>query len=164
MAQQKHFALAVCALRGLSAIPVQAQDDASLRGMLRACAGISDVPARVACYDAIPTEQPTAAAVPAPQPAPRPAGFGSSQLAAARAPLAAEADSIEGRVVAAVQRQPGIQLLTLEDGAQWLFVEGAPQTYNPPRPGSTVEIRSASMGGYMLRYQDQPAVRVRRVR
>ena len=75
-----------------------------------------------------------------------------------------EADSIEATVAAAVEREPGIHLLTLEDGAQWQFVEGVSLSYDPPRRGSTVEIRSASMGSYQLRYQGQPAVRVRRVR
>ena len=54
--------------------------------------------------------------------------------------------------------------MTLEDGAQWQFVEGVPLSYNPPRRGASVEIRSASMGSYLMRYQGQAAVRVRRVR
>ena len=154
------MALAGSAALGLSAAQAQAQSgEDAIRGKLRACAGIADIAARVACYDALSA-----------QAAAQPRGLGSEQVPRARAPEPAhaaqqtEADSIEATVAAAVEREPGIHLLTLEDGAQWQFVEGVSLSYDPPRRGSTVELRSASMGSYQLRYQGQPAVRVRRVR
>ena len=67
MRHRKQLALAV-ALLGLFAAPAHAQSgDGVLRGMLRQCALIADIPARVACYDAIPQgepEAPTAAVAP----------------------------------------------------------------------------------------------------
>lgn len=155
---------------GLIAVQAQAQSgEDAIRGQLRACAGIADIAARVACYDGISSAD---AETPAPlaQAAPQPRGLGSEQVPRSRAPQPeqvaeqAEADSIEATVTAAVLREPGIHLLTLDDGAQWQFVEGVSLSYNPPRRGSTVEIRSASMGSYQMRYQGQRAVRVRRIR
>lgn len=158
----------VMGLMALAAAPVPAfaQGEEALRGELRACAGIPDIAARVACYDALSADE--AATTPA---AVEPRGLGREQVARARAPKperaavqTSEADAIEATVTASVLRQPGIYLLTLEDGAQWQFVEGVPLSYNPPRPGRSVEIHSASMGSYLMRYLDQAAVRVRRVR
>lgn len=146
-----------------AAVPATAQGEAALRGELRACATIAEIDARVACYDAL-----SASEEPAPQAAAGPRGLGSEQVPRARSPqperVTAQADSIEATVVASVEREPGIHLVTLEDGAQWQFVEGVSLAYNPPRPGASVEIRSASMGSYLMRYQGQAAVRVRRVR
>ena len=162
MRHREQLALAV-ALLGLFAAPAHAQSgDGVLRGMLRQCALIADMPARVACYDAIPAGEPeatTAAVAP-----PRPTGLGSDQLPISRAPEADESEAIEAKVIAAVEREPGIHLLTLETGDEWLFVQGAPRSYTPPTKGSTVRIRTAPLGGYLLRYQGQSAVRVRRVR
>ena len=163
------MALAGSAALGLSAAQAQAQSgEDAIRGQLRACAGIADIAARVACYDALSAAGTETPAAPAAQAAAQPRGLGSEQVPRAPAPARAaqqtEADSIEATVAAAVEREPGIHLLTLEDGAQWQFVEGVSLSYDPPRRGSTVEIRSASMGSYQLRYQGQPAVRVRRVR
>ena len=158
----KPLALAA-ALLGLFATSAYAQsDDGVVRGMLRQCALVADIPTRVACYDAIPRgeAEATAAAV-APS---RPTGLGSGQVPVSRAPEADEPEAIEAKVIAAVEREPGIHLLTLETGDQWLFVQGAPRSYTPPTNGSTVKIRSAPLGGYLLRYQGQSAVRVRRVR
>lgn len=160
-------ALAVASLvaSGMIAIPAAAQGEEAIRGQLRACAQIADITARVACYDAL-----SARDAPTAEVAPKPRGLGSEQVPQARArqperaAAPSAADSIEGTVTAAVQREPGIHLLTLENGAQWQFVEGVPLSYNAPRRGSTVEIRSAAMGSYQMRYQGQPAVRVRRVR
>lgn len=155
------FAVAAVGL-GVLGSTAQAQDEGALRSRLRACAGIEDVAARAACYDAIPTEDTAAPA------APRPTGLGSEQVPQARArertQPTREASLLEATVAESSQREPGIHLLTLQDGAQWQFVEGVPLSYDPPRRGSTVEIRSASMGSYLMRYRGQPAVRVRRVR
>lgn len=162
-------ALALAATIAATAGPAGAQaDDRSLRDMMRACAQVAEVSARAACYDAIPIDEPAAPAPPvAAAPASPAAAFGSDQLPRTRAPepaRPAEIERIEAKVVEAVERQPGIHLLTLEGGAQWQFVEGVSPTYSPPRRGSAVEIRSASLGSYLLRFQGQPAVRVRRVR
>lgn len=75
-----------------------------------------------------------------------------------------EAEEITARVTEVSQREPGIYLLTLETGAQWLFTNSVNSTYSPPRIGSTVEIRRASLNSFLLRYDNQESVRVRRVR
>ena len=62
------------------------------------------------------------------------------------------------------EREPGIYVLTLEDGAQWQFVDAPSTSYDPPRPGSTIEISKASLGSYLMRYADQRGIRIRRIR
>ena len=62
------------------------------------------------------------------------------------------------------EREPGILLLTMQDDTQWLTVDTVRGSYDRPRRGSTVEIVSAAMGSYMMRYAGQPSVRIRRVR
>jgi hypothetical protein len=166
MQHRAQLALAV-ALLGLFAAPAHAQSgDGLLQGMLRQCALIADIPARAACYDAIPRGEPeaTASAVAPPAPPQPPGRLGSDQLPTSRASEADEPEAIETKVIAAMEREPGIHLLTLETGDQWLFVQGAPGSYIPPTNGSVVRIRSAPLGGYLLRYQGQSAVRVQRVR
>jgi len=162
MRHREQLALAA-GLLGLFAAPAYAQaDDGAVRGMLRQCAPIADIAARVACYDAIPAGEPEATT--APVAALRPTDLGIDQVPMSRAPEADESAAIESKVIAAVEREPGIHLLTPETGEQWLFIQGAPRSYTPPTNGSTVKIRTAPLGGFLLRYQGQPAVRVRRVR
>lgn len=148
--------------------PTMAQEaDGALRSQLRNCSQIAEISSRVACYDALSEDVSPA---PAERAVAEPRGLGSEQVRQVQPtrtePAAehAERHSIEATVTAAVQREPGIHLLTLEDGAQWQFAEGVPASYNPPRRGSTVEIRSAAMGSYLMRFQGQQAVRVRRIR
>lgn len=151
-----------------TAAPAMAQQrDGALRSQLRTCSQIAEVSSRVACYDALAADVGEA---PEERVSTEPSGLGSEQVRqvqparAERASEQAEPESIEATVTAAVQREPGIHLLTLEDGAQWQFAEGVSSSYNPPRRGSTVEIRSAAMGSYLMRFQGQQAVRVRRIR
>ena len=64
---------------------------------------------------------------------------------------------------AARRTEPGIYLLTLDDGAQWRFVEAVPPSYDPPRTGTEIELRRGSLGSFLMRYADQRSVRVQRV-
>ena len=157
--------LATAALMLLAPSAVQAQ----VEERMRECRRLADEGARIACYDAIPLDapeqRPAVEQAPAARAAPRaPAGFGASQLPAPPSAASSEPERISARVARAVERQPGIWLVTLEDGTEWQFVDGAPSSYDPPRPGSTVEISRASLGSYLLRYAGQRAVRARRVR
>ena len=139
-------------------------DDRTVTSIMRECRKIEDATARTACYDNIPLGGAAAPSTPAVA-SPARQGFGSNQLPPRPEPLAvAEPDEITATVIAAVEREPGIYLLTLEDGAQWQFVESAPLTYDPPRRGSKIEIIEAALGSYLLRYADQTAIRARRVR
>ena len=128
---------------------------------MRECRRIADPAARVACYDNIPLGGEAQAAPAAPS---QPGGFGSNQLPRSEPERTAEPDEVTATVASAAEREPGVYLLTLEDGTQWQFVDAAPRSYAPPRRGSTVEIIAASMGSYLLRHADQRALRVRRVR
>lgn len=160
----------------LAAVPTGAAaqlSDSAVVDLLRECRKVGDVAARTACYDNIPLGQPGATPVeqaPAASPSAAPAAsrapsrFGSNQLPQARAAKAGEPEQINARVTAVTQREPGIYLLTMEDGAQWQFVDAAPSSYDAPRRGSEVEIFSAALGSYQIRYAGQRALRIRRVR
>jgi hypothetical protein len=71
---------------------------------------------------------------------------------------------ISARVAAIRPREPGVYAFTLEDGAEWLFSEGVNQGYRVPRPGSTVEIERGGLGSFLMRFDDQAPVPVRRTR
>jgi hypothetical protein len=163
--------------------PAHAQlDDPTIASIVRECRKVQDETARIACYDNIPIGQPAAgpstspaslppqpaavpsAAAPPSRAAQTPGGFGSDQLPRPANATPAEPEEIVARVSAAVEREPGIYLLTLEDGAQWEFIDSVPPSYDPPRRGKTVELISASLGSYLMRYADQRAIRVRRIR
>ena len=73
-------------------------------------------------------------------------------------------DAITARVAGVSLREPGIYLITLEGGAQWLFGESVGRDYRPPRKGDTIDLRHASLGSYLMRFDNQESVRVRRVK
>ncbi|MEL1250213.1 hypothetical protein [Aurantiacibacter gilvus] len=162
------------------AAPAAAQvSDEIVLNILRNCAEIDDPTARLACYDnniratggqprnSVPGEM----AVPsggagAPLDTGGPSGFGREDI---RTPQrfetpAGEIEELRARIAAVSEQQRGIYLITLEDGAQWLFTESVPFSYRPPRVGGRVEIDRASLGSFLLTYDSQPSVRVRRVR
>lgn len=146
--------------------------------IMRECAKIDDTSARLACYDNnIRAAGATPRTVPGNAPAPRggaapvaatggTAGFGGETVRTAdrfQTP-AGEAAEITARVVSAQQREPGVYLLELEDGAQWLFSESVPNNFSVPRRGDSVTIQRASLGSFLMRIDKQAPVRVRRIR
>lgn len=158
----------------------QVPDDVVLN-IMRECAKIDDPTARLACYDnnirqAGGTPR-TAGAAPLPGPGRAPAApntaesFGIDDVRA-RQPAPAQAtrtqsgrvDEISTRVSSIREREPGTYQLTMDDGAQWRFAESVGLGYRLPRAGSTVEIERGSLGSYLLRFDDQQAVPVVRVR
>jgi len=85
-------------------------------------------------------------------------------LAPTRSPAQAEAeDNAQGTVAGIVPQEPGMYLITLTDGAQWRFVDAAPQSWNPPRAGAQVEFERGSLGTVFMTYDGQRRLRVRRV-
>ena len=52
-------------------------------------------------------------------------------------------------------------LFVLEDGARWYQAES--KTLRDPKPGQSVRIRKASLGGFLANIDGQPATRVRRI-
>lgn len=165
--QKTTIVLAGAAILMLVPAAAHAQvDDRAAVNALRECRQIAEAAARTACYDGIPLSEPALAAAPAatPSPSPRPTGFGSNQLPQPSPAERGAPDRIATRVAAATERTPGVLLLTLEDGAQWQFVDAAPGSYDPPHRGSSVEIVGASLGSYLMRYVGQSSIRIRRVR
>lgn len=170
----------------MAGAPATAQVDSGIvLNIMRECAKIDDPTARLACYDnnirvngaSSPTSAPGRAGVPrasagAPAAANTPQGFGAetvrapqrSQPAAPAAASAAQSDGISAAVTEITQRGPGLYAFTLEGGAQWQFSDTVGSSYRAPRVGSTVEIERGALGGFLMRFDKQQAVAVRRTR
>jgi len=157
------------------AAPAAAQEDyRAIVTIMRACAQIADIPARVMCYDN--NIRPTApsaevSAMPPPAPpsaataAPATTGFGSEMIASPRTVAAARDDEqMQAQVASAARIEPGIFLLTLADGQQWRFVDAAPDSYDVPRTGAQIKLERGSLGSVFLSYDGQRRLRVTRVR
>ncbi|GGD51909.1 hypothetical protein GRI62_05785 [Erythrobacter arachoides] len=159
--------------------PAAAQvSDEIVLNILRNCAQIDDPTARLACYDnniraaggdariSVPGAMPTPdGGRGGPLDNGRAGGFGAEDI---RTPQRFESapgqvDEIRARVTSVTERQRGVYLIALENGAQWLFTESVPFAYRPPRPGDTVDIDRASLGSFLLTFDSQRSVRVERV-
>lgn len=149
--------------------------------ILRECAKIADPTARLTCYDnnmgasgttarSVPGQGPTVNGGPTPAIASNGAsGFGADSIKSPDRFESAEArgqgpDEIRAVVTAAQQREPGVYLVTIDGGAQWLFSDAVSRSFRPPRKGDTVEIQRASLGSFLMVVNNQQGVRVRRVR
>jgi hypothetical protein len=168
----------------LGSTPASAQvDPAIAANILVECSKIGDGSARLACYDnnirnldptALRAAPPRAAAptasagAPASQP-PQSAqnGFGLENVERRQQrfePRPASEQELRAVVASSREREPGVYLVTLRDGAEWLFAETVGQSFRPPREGQSVEIERGALGSYLMRVDNQPAVSVRRVR
>ncbi|MEO5707403.1 MAG: hypothetical protein ABIT10_07765 [Alteraurantiacibacter sp.] len=150
--------------------------EGAVLGIMRECSRIDDPSARLACYDnnmrsaggaprsTVPGQVQVQGGGGAVVSDGRPAGFGREDLAVPEAARAATygPDEVTATVTEVTQRGPGIYAFTLDDGAQWVFTESGGSTYNPPRRGARVEIRRGAMGSFLMRYNNQASVRVRR--
>lgn len=158
--------------------------------ILAECAKIGDAPARVSCYDNNIRVAGSAVAAPISREGQSQSGSNSAlanpggsttRPAPARPELrastpgnprplqgfgvgASETTRITATVASATERRPGAYLVTLQDGAQWEFVEDVRATYEAPARGSTVEIERGPFGNFLLRFDRQRPVRVQRVR
>lgn len=163
-----------------TALPATAQvSDEIVLNIMRECAKIDDPTARLACYDNnIRTAGGSPSAVPGQMATPSgsgavfqpsaPGGFGADDLRA-RSPERFDPgrngpSEVAARVSQARERQPGVYLVTLEDGAQWLFAETVSSSFRPPRPGESVQIQRGALGSYLMVVEKQQGVRVTRVR
>lgn len=160
--------------------------DANVVNIMRECAKIDDPTARLACYDNniraagfngrgpnVPGQGARVTGGGAPNANGSggygPQGFGASSIKGAdrfesysergRGP-----DEISARILSAKEREPGIYLITLEGGAQWLFSDSVSSSFHPPRKGDTVDISHAALGSFLMRFDDQESVRVRRIK
>lgn len=180
MTAQRAIILAAGALTlAATAAPATAQvDDEVVLNIMRECARIDDPTARLACYD---NNIRSAGADPrstvpgdtvvegsgAPPSSSGPSGFGREDVRTPdrfREAPPGELAEITSRVSSIRQREPGIYAFTLEDGAQWVFTDGVALSYRPPRAGSSVTIQRAAMGSFLMRFDNQPSVRVERIR
>lgn len=170
---------AACLPLAALASPVAAQvDDNVVLSIMRQCARIDDASARLACYDnniRVGNTDVARSSVPGVMPRPQGSvaapnngatGFGREDV---RGPErfetpAGEAEKITARVRTVAQQNQGVYLITLEDGAQWQFSETVDFAYRPPRAGTTVEIDRAALGSFLMVYDNQRSVRVRRIR
>jgi hypothetical protein len=151
--------------------------EGAVLGIMRECSRIDDPSARLACYDnnirsaggavrnTVPGQVQVQGGGGAVISDGRPAGFGREDLSVPESARVATygPDEITASVTEITQRGPGIYAFTLDDGAQWVFAESAGSTYNPPRRGAQVEIRRGAMGSFLMRFNNQPSIRVRRV-
>jgi hypothetical protein len=94
-----------------------------------------------------------------------PQGFGAETVPPSEAARQAEraVGEVELGVSQAQRLEPGIYLLTLEDGSQWRFVDAVPLSYDPPRAGSRIELARAALGSFQMRFESQRPVRIMRV-
>lgn len=179
IAHRATIAAAASAALLSAAAPASAQvSETIVLNIMRECAKIDDPTARLACYDnniraagaaprAVPGQVPVPQGGAAPVAGNTPRGFGAETVRTEqRAAVAADsqADEISATVASVIQRGPGIYLVALEGGAQWQFAEGVSQSYRIPRAGSTVEIERGALGGFLLHFDNQQAVSVRRIR
>lgn len=160
--------------------------DATVINIMRECAKIDDPTARLACYDnnvrsggfdgrapMVPGQGGRVNGGGAPNAGAGgnygAQGFGASSVKNPDRFQSSEQrgegpDAITARVAAVKQRQPGIYLVTLEGGAQWLFSESVSDAFRAPRKGDSVDISHASLGSFLMRFGNQESVRVTRVK
>ena len=160
--------------------------DASVLNIMRECAKIDDPTARLACYDnniraggfdgrapSVPGQGGRINGGGAPNVGTA-GGYGAQGFGAAsvKTPARFESseqrgegpDSISARIAAVREREPGVYLVTLEGGAQWLFSDSVPSSFRAPRKGDTVDISHSALGSFLMRIDNQESVRVRRVK
>ena len=174
------LALGATALAATAA-PAGAQVDRNIvMNILIECAKIDDPTARLACYDnnmrqvgatarnTVPGQVRGVTGGAAPVESRGPQGFGAEDLRSADAgrfqPGAGQMDEINPRVASVTPREPGIFMLTFDDGAQWVFAESVAANFRVPRPGETVEIERGALGSYLMHAGQQSPVPIRRVR
>jgi hypothetical protein len=180
---QRAIVLITGAAMAVTATPGIAQVDPGIvLNIMRECAKIDDPTARLACYDNNIRAGGATGSIPGQMGRPNgggavanpnaPSGFGADDLRSQRVerfhPYGEGSSGgpreISSHVAAVRERQPGIYLVTLDTGAQWLFTEGVSQTYSPPRKGDTVRIEHGALGSYMMMVGKQAGVKVTRIK
>ena len=160
-------------------------DDGIVLNIMRECARIDDATARLACYDnnirasgatarssvpgrmQAPRGETGAVAANVPSPSAGGAdGFGSEDIRSSQRQESrrAELSSLSSVITEIAPREPGVFLLTLQNGAQWQFAESVDRSYRIPERGDAITIDRASLGSFLMRFDDQIGVRIRRVR
>jgi hypothetical protein len=73
-----------------------------------------------------------------------------------------DVEEIDAVVKSVSATRAGILTITLEDGARWQQVD-TKILNREPRTGSTANIRKASMGSYLVKFDGGPAIRMKRI-
>ena len=181
-----HLQSGIVAAGILLAAPAGAQDtdyEAIVR-IMRECAKIADLEARATCYDnTVNTERLIAGtSIPVQQREAQPelpsqppstttrtarataGGFGVESLPPAqRDDNRQHPDEVQLAVLDAGLVEPGIYLLSLEDGSRWRFVDAVPWSYDTPRKGSHIELSRGVLGSFQMHFGSQRPVRIMRV-
>lgn len=157
------LSLALCAATYLAVAPATAQTSAApatlpVIDQLYACRAITDPAQRLACYDSAVTAVQTAVQ--------------SRDIRIIDRDTAARADvalarpvpiqSVDSTIRTAARDVAGRLTLLLENGQVWVQTEG--DSNSVPRPGTRVQIRRTSLGGYFATVGNRPGFRVRQNR
>jgi hypothetical protein len=179
---QRAIVLLGGAAMAITAAPGSAQvNETIVLNIMRECAKIDDPTARLACYDNnIRAAGANPHSVPGQMNRPNGGGavlqgntvtgFGADDVRQ-RSPerfspggVSGGPGEISAKVAAVAEREPGVYLITLQGGAQWLFTESGGSNYRPPRKGDSVEIQRGALGSYLIVVNHQNAVRVTRIK
>lgn len=133
-------------------------DDAAMRQ----CRSIADVPARVACYDAIPVGAvaPLAAAV-APTPQQREQAFGMASVQAPKSAVPEQDNSISSTIAGRFDGWSGNELIKLSNGQVWRVVDGSSAVLSPVS-NAKVTVERNFIGTFFLKIEgtnNSPKVR-----
>lgn len=166
-------------------IPASAQvADEVVLNIMRECAKIDDPTSRLACYDnnirsggfdgrgpAVPGENGRIAGGGAPNTrgSSGASGFGAEDIKdpsrfQSYSERGVGVDEVRVRITGVRRREPGIFVVTLEDGAEWLFTDPVPSSFRTPQRGDSIRISRASLGSFLMRFDNQASVRVRRIK
>ncbi|MGK5027727.1 hypothetical protein [Janthinobacterium sp. RB2R34] len=131
------------------------------------CRSIAEVPARVACYDAIPVgaaaplAAPVAAAAAAPTPQQREQAFGMATVKAPKSATPEQDNSISSTIVGRFDGWSGNELVKLANGQVWRIVDGSSAVL-PPMTDAKVKVERNIIGTYFLKIEgtnNSPKVR-----
>ena len=132
------------------------------------CRAIAEVPARVACYDAIPVGAAaplaapvaaTAAAVPTPQQ--REQAFGMATVKAPKSATPEQDNSISSTIAGRFDGWSGNELVRLSNGQVWRIVDGSSAVLSP-MTDAKVKVERNVIGTYFLKIEgtnNSPKVR-----
>ena len=119
------------------------------------CRSIAEVPARVACYDAIPVgaaaplAAPVAAAAAAPTPQQREQAFGMATVKAPKSVTPEQDNSISSTIAGRFDGWSGNELIKLANGQVWRIVDGSSAVLSS-MTDARVKVERNVIGTYFL--------------
>lgn len=131
------------------------------------CRAIAEVPARVACYDAIPVgaaaplSAPVAAAAAVPTPQQREQAFGMATVKAPKSATPEQDNSISSTIAGRFDGWSGNELVRLSNGQVWRIVDGSSAVLSP-MTDARVKVERNVIGTYFLKIEgtnNSPKVR-----